>query len=421
MCVGHCFEKTLYYTSPGHGGWGIIRVAAMIPQSHLLFICPSACFRHGALGAIQHGYKDRTSYLYITPEDVVTGYDEVIIAGAEELLEETMPKALFLFVSCLDDFIGTDMDAVAREIESRHSGLIVRACHMNPVAMDTTRPPLITTFRSMLTAIPMEYASKDGSKDMAVNLLGCFAPVSNECELFDFMKFHGLREVRQIADYEHFEDYCEMAASKWNLIVAPSARFGAEYMDQAFGTRTMESFISYDLTEIEQSYRHLEQIMEVQQPYDFTSLIQEAKREIEITRDALNGLPVVVSDSAVLRPFALAKALSDYGFCIQEVIAQDVIKLDKAAYDDLCKKNEELIVRQPQHYTAAIRNERNTKMLAIGYEGAYLRQCDYVVDLSGDEGMYGFYGVIRLMRMLREAILEKADLRRMIEDYGAVV
>ena len=103
------------------------------------------------------------------------------------------------------------------------------------------------------------------------------------------------------------------------------------------------------------------------------------------------------------------------------MIAQDVIKPDQSAYDALCRKNSKLVVRQPQHYRAAIRGERDTRMLAIGYEGAYLRQCDYVVDLSGDEGMYGFYGVIRLMKMLREAILEKADLRRMIEDYGAVV
>lgn len=420
MCVGHCFEKTLYYTSPGHGGWGIIRVAAMIPQSHLLFICPSACFRHGALGAIQHRYKDRTSYLYITPEDVVAGYDEVIIEGAEELLEDTMPRVLFLFVSCLDDFIGTDMDAVAQEIERKHPGLIVRACHMNPVAMDTTRPPLITTFRSMLTAIPKEYAAQK-ARDAAVNLLGCFAPVSPECELFDFMRFHGINEVRQLADYDSFEDYCCMASSKWNLIVAPSARFGAEYMDDVFGTQTLDSLISYDLSEIEQNYRHLEQMMGVEHPYDFTKVIQQVKQEIEITREALNGLPVVVSDSAVLRPFALAKVLSDYGFCIQEVIAQDVIKPDQSAYDALCRKNSKLVVRQPQHYRAAIRGKRDTRMLAIGYEGAYLRQCDYVVDLSGDEGMYGFYGVIRLMKMLREAILEKADLRRMIEDYGAVV
>ena len=35
--------------------------------------------------------------------------------------------------------------------------------------------------------------------------------------------------------------------------------------------------------------------------------------------------------------------------------------------------------------------------------------------------MYGYYGVKRLMKMLEKAIEEKADLRKMIEEYGAVV
>lgn len=65
MCGNACFEKTLHYTSPGHGGWGIIRVAALIPESYLLFICPSACFRHGALGAI-HTVTKTESHICIS-------------------------------------------------------------------------------------------------------------------------------------------------------------------------------------------------------------------------------------------------------------------------------------------------------------------------------------------------------------------
>lgn len=417
--MNHCFEKTLYYTSPGHGGWGIIRVAAMIPQSHLLFICPSACFRHGALGAIQHGYKDRTSYLYITPEDVVTGYDEVILEGAEELLEQVSPKVLFLFVSCMDDFIGTDMDSLAKIIEERHEGLVVRACHMNPIASETTRPPLITTYRAMLSAIPQTYSLKEKKK--SVNLLGNFAPISRECEIYDFMNFHGIDGVCQLADYDRFEDYCCMAESSYNILVSPIARYGSEYMDTVFGTKTAMVLISYDMDEIEQNYRNIEQFLNTENHFDFTLLKEKARIEIDMTLSALNGLPILVSDSAVLRPFSLAKALLDYGFCVREIIAQEVTGFDRSAYDMIINKYKEITIRQPQHYRAAIRQERENNVVAIGYEGAYLRQCDYVVDLSGDEGMYGYYGVIKLMQMLRKAIAKKADLRKMIEDYGAVV
>ena len=64
---------------------------------------------------------------------------------------------------------------------------------------------------------------------------------------------------------------------------------------------------------------------------------------------------------------------------------------------------------------------KDTNMIAIGFEGAYLRQSDYVVDLSGDEGMYGYYGVRKLMEMIDKSVDEKADLKKMIDEYGAVV
>ena len=104
-------KESLHYCSPAHGGWGPIRMTQLVPESQLLFCCPSACFRHGALGAFQHGYKNRMAYLYLTREDIIRGYDDILLEGAEEYLcrLEGRLKVLFLFVSCLDDFIGTDL------------------------------------------------------------------------------------------------------------------------------------------------------------------------------------------------------------------------------------------------------------------------------------------------------------------------
>ena len=97
-------KESLHYCSPAHGGWGPIRMTQLVPESQLLFCCPSACFRHGALGAFQHGYKNRMAYLYLTREDIIRGYDDILLEGAEEYLcrLEGRLKVLFLFVSCLD-------------------------------------------------------------------------------------------------------------------------------------------------------------------------------------------------------------------------------------------------------------------------------------------------------------------------------
>lgn len=420
MCVNHCFEKTLHYNSPGHGGWGIIRVAALIPESHLLFICPSACFRHGSLGAVQHGYKDKTSYLYITPSDVITGYDAVIEQGVEELMENDPGiKVLFLFAACIDDFIGTDMDAIAKQMSEKYSGLVVRTCHMNPIAADTSKPPLVTVYQSMLSTIPVT----DREKENAVNLLGKFVPIPEECEMHEFFAFHGIERVRQIANYERFEAFCEMGTSKYNLVISPSARFTADYMDKTYHTVSAFSVISYDLEEIRKNYEQIEESLfpDVAEKFDVTQIEEKAKEAIGRALEKVKDIPIVVSDSAVMRPFSLAKALLSYGFQVKEVVAQTAISVDKEAYETLLEAYPDVKIIQPLHHQAAVREKAGEGMVAIGFEGAYLRQCDYVVDLSDDEGMYGYYGVMKLMEMLEKSVEEKADLRSMIEEYGAVV
>lgn len=421
MCGNACFEKTLHYTSPGHGGWGIIRVAALIPESYLLFICPSACFRHGALGAIQHGYKNRISYLYITPADIVEGYDRIIEEGTAELLEGTKEKikVLFLFVSCLDDFIGTDLDMVARQLEKKYEGITIRACHMNPIAMETSMPPLVTVYRSMLSAIPKEEAQKE--KENAINLLGTFEPIPKKCEIHDFMRFHGIEEVKQIADCKDFEEYSQMGRSRYNLVMTPAAACAADYVDKTYVTSSVRGYVSYDVEEIERTYQEIEVFLKTEKRYDFTKEKEETDRAIKRAVQKAAGIPVIVSDSAVLRPFSLALALYRYGFNVTEVIAQNVSSVEKGSFEKLLELHKTIKINQPQHHKVAVRDNPDTRAVAIGFEGAYLRQSDHVVDLSEDEGMFGYDGVQRLMHMIEKAVDKKADLRKMIEEYGAVV
>ena len=58
------FENSLHYASPAHGGWGVLKIAQLIPESYFIFVSPSACGRHGALGARMEGRKNRVSYCF---------------------------------------------------------------------------------------------------------------------------------------------------------------------------------------------------------------------------------------------------------------------------------------------------------------------------------------------------------------------
>ena len=313
----------------------------------------------------------------------------------------------------------TDMDAIAREIGKKHPGLVVRVCHMNPIAADTSKPPLVSVYQSMLSTIPVT----EKEKENAVNILGKFVPIPEECEMHEFFAFHGIPKVRQIAEYDRFADFCEMGNSKYNLVISPSAKYTAEYIDKKYGTISAFNVISYDLGEIRKNYEEIEESLfsEGGEKFDFTGIEEKAKEAVEHALKKVKNIPISVSDSAVMRPFSLAKALLSYGFAVKEVVAQTAVSVDKEAYEELLETYPDIKIIQPLHHRSAVREKAGEGMVAIGFEGAYLRQCDYVVDLSDDEGMYGYYGVIRLMNMLEQSVEEKADLRKMIEEYGAVV
>ena len=76
---------------------------------------------------------------------------------------------------------------------------------------------------------------------------------------------------------------------------------------------------------------------------------------------------------------------------------------------------------QPEHHRAVLFDRRMENSLALGVEGAYLADSKYTADLFNDGGMFGYDGVIRLMRLLSEAAEQETDLEQLINGYGLVV
>ena len=68
-----CFGKTLLYTSPAHGGWGMVRIGMLVPDSFQLFVAPAACGRHGSISASANGYRHRLAYYFLDEKDIVSG------------------------------------------------------------------------------------------------------------------------------------------------------------------------------------------------------------------------------------------------------------------------------------------------------------------------------------------------------------
>ena len=266
---------SLHYVSASHGGWGIVRMAALVPEAHLLFVCPSACGRHNAVGASVAGIKHRVSYLFLTEADIVSGDFEQMIVDNVDILFEALPKkprALLIFTSCLDDLLGTDHEPILAELMRRNPDVKFRHCTMNPISLDSKLPPGVTTYRNMFSVLEKREETKN-----LVNVLGSNVTYDKTSELKRLLKTKGYR-VANIADYTDFDSFMEMASARLNLVVSPIALKTAEMMEKEFGIPYLTAYITYDPEEITEVYRKLEKALDL----DFSPALEEEKEKADL-------------------------------------------------------------------------------------------------------------------------------------------
>ena len=410
------FGKTLHYVSPAHGGWGMVRIAALIPESYQLFVAPFACGRHGALGGILNGVKERISYLYIDEADIVSGHYENLIPDAVAELFASIPqkpKVLSIFVSCLDDLLGTDHVALNARLSELHPDVRFLTCRMNPLKTDTPIPPGIGIQNSIYSLL-----DKVDEHDRAINLIGNNAPLSPDCELFRFMEENNIA-VRHITGYEQFENFQDMAKSRANLVLSPTALYAAGQMEERLDIPALEAIHTYDLDEIAARYETLASVFDI--TLDISEARAEADNALKSAREAIGDMPIAIDYQAVRKPFTLAKVLLEYGFNVTFVMTDGVKSIEKAAYETIKANYPQVEIVNAVHHDMVRNPIREGGYLCIGFDCAYATGSQKVVNLMEDESLFGYDGVKKLMAMLVEANEAQADLKEIIEEAKLII
>ncbi|MBR0030969.1 MAG: hypothetical protein IJP61_01565 [Treponema sp.] len=418
MCSCPEFEKTLQYVSPAHGGWGVIRVAALVPESHLLFVCPFACGRHGALGGIINKIKDRVHYLYIDESDIVSGnYENLIPDGVKELFDflETRPKVLYIFVSCLDDLLGTDHESLNEELSELFPDVHFVTAHMNPFKQDTKIPPAVGLQISIYSMFTENLPKKN-----QINMIGNNAFVSEDCELYSLMENAGYK-ICHLGLCKSFDDFMAMQKSNLNLILHPCAKIAAEKMEKNCGIPSMLAFNTYDIEEIESYYHAIEKKLGIKFA-DFSENKKHAAASIERVKNLVGDYPLVIDYQAVLKPFSLAKVLVQAGFNVKMIFCDgSVSAFEKEKCAWLLEKVPDLQIISALHPDSIKLENKMPESLCIGFSGGYLTKSVHVVDLMEDEGLYGFWGVEKLMEKMEESFTHKTDVNKIIAGAKLIV
>ena len=116
------FETGLEFSAPARGPWNIVHTGMLIPESHQIFVCARGCLRGVILTAAEMNAMNRMSWISLEENDLFSGKMESgLIDGCVHILEqmEKKPKAVLLFISCVQLFAGFDFTNVLEELKIR--------------------------------------------------------------------------------------------------------------------------------------------------------------------------------------------------------------------------------------------------------------------------------------------------------------
>lgn len=404
-------SRSLCMMTPAHGSWGVTKMAQILPESFILFVGPAACGRHGALSASQQGRKERAAYLALSEADIVSGsYERAVVKGADELLtrlsaQERMPKAVIVFVTCIDSLLGTDHEALLKELRERHPGTAFTFCRMNPTTESSAAPPKARVRDAVYQALSPR------KKDRGVNLIGSMTPVCGEAA--QVLASMGAAPMRQVPEFRRFDDFQAMAASRLNIVIAPMAVYTAQQMEKRLSIPWISALTSADPGTVRGNYWKTAEALGVPCP-DLSFYEKECEIQIEKAKSMLGSRPVVIDGDAVPRPFDMARSLLKLGFSVKRVSARNIPSDD----EDLRFIEEHFPGVEIRPLLEPAEPAGDPELLCIGLTSAYLSGSKHFVPFDGEPGLWGFSGIVRLMRELCAAAAAERDVRTETEKAG---
>ena len=390
---------TLAFNSPGAEGFGVKRAGLAIPGSVMLLVAPGCCGRNTSLVSALPAYRDRFFYLNMDETDVVTGrHLKKIPQAVEEVVNclEKKPSVVMICITCVDALLGTDMERVCRKAEQR-AGLPVRPCYMYALTREGRKPPMVHVRQSLYSLL--EPRKKKGN---VVNLLGFFAPLIDDCELYDYLKSIGVRSIHEISREPDLQSFYTMAEANFNLVLHPEARMAASDLEARLKIPSIELTRLYQIDKIRSQYRALGQVLGVF--FHDDADYQSAKEAVEVFRAEHPDAVFSVGECMNGDPFELALALTGYGFRVTEIFG--TLQVENFGYlKRLAALSPDTRVYSNMEPTMLYYDPSDCPVtVSVGKDAGYYHPESPVLNWNSDVQPYGYAGLRRFMEALLEVL-----------------
>lgn len=388
---------TLAYNSPGAQGFGVKRAGLTMPESVMLIVSPGCCGRNTSAISVNEQYQHRYFYYLLDETDIVTGrHLSKIPEAVKEIVDflEVKPKVVMICVTCVDALLGTDMERVCKVCEEV-AQVKVRPCYMYALTREGRRPPMVHVRESLYSLL-----DKQKKDPRCVNLLGFFAPLDDECELYRYLKAMGIKTINELSRMMTYEDFTKMSQANFNLILHPEARVAAQNMRKELNIGSIELKRFYQVEYVHRQYQAFANALgtriDDQADYEKTKAVIEA-----MTYDINQS--IAIGETGNYDPFELALALVSYGLRVKEIYAtlvDDQLRYVKA----LAALSPEIKVYCNNEPTMLYYDMESQIDLTIGKDAAYYHPQARHLYFNEDRQPYGYQAIQLLFSKMKEAL-----------------
>lgn len=389
---------TLAFNSPGAEGFGVKRAGLAIPGSVMLIVSPACCGRNTSVLSHMKAYHDRFYYLTMDETDIVTGrHLKHIPEAVKEICDsrDVKPSVVMICITCVDALLGTDMERVCQKAAGM-CGIPVRPCYMYALTREGRKPPMVLVRQTIYSLLkPLKRRSN------SVNILGYFAPLQDDCELYRYLKTAGVRRIREISRCADIEEYHRMAEANFNLVLHPESRYAADDLNKRLGIPYIELRRLYQIDKIHSQYGAFAKALGIE--IDDTDDYEAAAAAIESFKIAYPETVFAVGEWSNADPFELALALTGYGFKVAEIfgtVTTDNFTFIRAL---AMQSPETKVYANTEPTMLYYANEAPDVTMTVGKDaGFYHKDCPNVL-WNEEIQPFGYAGVTALFGRLKEA------------------
>ena len=410
------FYDGLQYSPPARGTWNIVHTNMLVPESHQIYICALGCLRGVVLTAAEMGTMNRFSSIVVEEHHLYDGtMEDMIVQAVGEILnglQPYVPKACFVYPSCVHHFMGCDMDDVYRRLRETYTQTKFVACWMDPIRRESDLTAEMRT-RRQLYSLLQKTALRPGS----VNIVGSNLAVQKECELLSLLQQNGIA-VHQLPSCDTYEAYEAMAASRLNIGQEPLAKGCLTDMKERLGQESLYISSTWDMEDIEKNLQAVASCLHIACPsYDAEK--KRCEEALAQARLCLKAMPIAIDYTAVMRPFSLARLLLQHGFLVERIYADGANPEDEADFYWIQSHYPQLQLYATRHADmCCLARTTEGPMLAIGQKAAYFTGTKYFVNIVEGGGLRDYAGILRLAALLQEAYHTEKEAKPYISRKG---